>query len=333
MVGKKVLRYKILKQIGIGGNGEIYQAFDTKLKRTVAVKFIRADKLGIALNLERFASEARLAAVLDHPNICAVFDYDYFEKSPFIVMQYIQGLTIRQAVNNRPLKINTALRIAVQLMDALAYAHSQGITHRDIKPGNVMVTRTGSVKILDFGVAKRFGNSGWEEDDLALIKSGEAYGTPTYAAPEQALGEPSDLRADVFSAGALLYEMLAGKWAFDGRTADEVRRKVITENAPAIASSRRSFVPLGLENIVARAMAKKADERYQSATEMRNDLIKVWREIACEDLTKEALLARVDNEAFIAIPQSSLFNRAIDYIKKVLPTASSFPAVPKQKFD
>jgi len=333
MVGKKVLRYKILKQIGIGGNGEIYQAFDTKLKRTVAVKFIRTDKLRNGLNLERFASEARLAAVLDHPNICAVFDYDYFEKSPFIVMQYVQGLTIRQAVNNRPLKINTALRIAVQLMDALAYAHSQGIAHRDIKPGNVMVTRTGSVKILDFGVARRFRDSGWEEDDLALIKSGEAYGTPTYAAPEQALGEPSDFRADVFSAGALLYEMLAGKWAFDGRTADEVRRKVITENAPAIASRRRAFVPPGLENIVARAMAKKADERYQSATEMRNDLIKVWREIACEDLTKEVLFARVDNEAFIAIPQSSLFNRAIDYIKKILPAGSSFPAIPKQKFD
>jgi serine/threonine-protein kinase len=333
MIGKKVLRYTILKQIGIGGYGEIYQAFDTKLERTVAVKFIRADKLRNGVNIERFASEARLAAILDHPNICAVFDYDYFEDTPFIVMQYLQGLTIRQAVNNRPLKINTALRIAVQLTDALAYAHAQGIAHRDVKPGNVMVTRTGMVKILDFAVAKRFGDAAWEADDLALTKSGEPYGTPTYAAPEQAQGEPSDYRADIFSAGALLYEMLAGRGAFDGRTADEVRRKVITEDAPSIAAKRGGFVPPQLENIVAHAMAKKADERYQSAAEMRDELIEVWRETAREDLTKETLLARIESEMLLPAQSPRLFKRTVSYIKKMLASGSSFPAIPKQNID
>ncbi len=335
MVGKKVLRYEILKQIGAGGYGKIYKAFDTKLERIVAIKFIREDKLQNGLNIERFVSEARLAATLDHPRICSVFDYDYFENIPFIVTQYVDGLTVRQLVNNRPLKINSALRIAVQLTDALAYAHSMGIAHRDIKPGNVMISRVGTVKIIDFGVAHQF-EEGWLEatDDLALPRSGEPYGTPTYAAPEQASGKSADYRADIFSAGMLLYEMLTGRWAFHGRNADQVRRKLITENAPPISLKRRGFVPLKLENIVTRAMEKKAEERYQSAAEMRDDLIEVWQGIAAGDMTKAVLLARVESERTLVPAQSfGLSSRVVDYIKKFLSINSSFPAIPKQKFD
>jgi eukaryotic-like serine/threonine-protein kinase len=334
MTGRKVLHYEIINPIGSGGYGKIYEAIDTKLGRTVAIKFIRPDKVQYPLNLERFASEARLAAALDHPNICSVFDYDFFENIPFIVTQYLKGLTLRQLVNNRPLKLDTVLTIAVQLTDALAYAHSQGVAHRDIKPGNVMITAAGVVKIIDFGVAIQFkGKPSDQTKDLALIKGGEAYGTPTYAAPEQARGEAADHRADIFSAGMLLYEMLTGRWAFHGRSADEVRAKIINETPTPIGLKRRSFVPSRLENIVERAMAKKAEERYQSASVMRDELITIWREVTMDNPIKDVVIARTKAGALLPTQQTSFFQNSLDYLKKLLPAGSPFSTIPKQKFD
>src|SRR6266850_1441114 len=275
MVGQTLGNYKILQKLGAGGQGTVYKATDNKLGRTVVIKVLPAELTVKDTNLKRFAREARLASALDHPNICTIFDLDEAEGLHFIAMQHVEGRNVRQLVNGRPLELESALRIGIQVADALTAAHARGIIHRDIKSGNVMVTDSGQVKVLDFGLAKLLDEteahtSGIHQTELTEV--GVPYGTATYAAPEQARGDKVDARADIFSTGVLVYEMLTGTWPFQGKTSVDVRHAVLHQDPPSLSEARPGGAPWQLQAILERAMAKEPKQRYQKVNDMRDDL-------------------------------------------------------------
>ena len=244
MIGAKLGNYRILEKIGAGGQGTVYKATDTKLGRAVVIKVLPPELTVKEANLKRFEREARLASALDHPNICTIFDLNEIEGVNFIAMQFVEGKNVRELVNGRPLDLSSALSITVQVADALAAAHARGIIHRDIKAGNVMVTPHGQVKILDFGLAKLLdgeAQGGIHHTDLTEV--GIPYGTATYAAPEQARGDRVDARADIFSTGVLLYEMLTGTWPFQGKTSIDVRHAVLHQKPVSLAQARPGGAP------------------------------------------------------------------------------------------
>src|SRR6266699_2234079 len=282
MSGQSLGNYKITHKLGAGGQGTVYKALDNKLGRTVVIKVLPAELTVKEANLKRFEREARLASSLDHPNICTIFDMDEAGGLHFITMQYVEGRNVRQLVNGRPLELESALRIAMQVSDALTAAHARGIIHRDIKSGNIMVTDAGQVKILDFGLAKLLdeseaSNSGIHQTELTEI--GVPYGTATYAAPEQARGDKVDARADIFSTGVLLYEMLTGTWPFRGKTTIDVRHAVIHDQPKPLAEARPGQTPARLQQILDHAIAKDPRDRYQKVSELRDELRAVLREI------------------------------------------------------
>ena len=285
MIGSTLGNYKILEKLGEGGQGTVYKAIDSKLGRTVVIKVLPAELTTKEANLKRFEREARLASALDHPNICTIFDLDEINGVHFIVMQYIEGRNVRQLVNGRPLSLESALSIALQTADALAVAHARGIIHRDIKAGNVMVTPTGQVKILDFGLAKLLDEEAARTSGIhhtEITEVGVPYGTATYAAPEQARGDRVDSRADIFSTGVLLYEMLAGTWPFRGSTAIEVRHAVLHDEPELLAKIRPGRVPAQLQSILDKALAKDPRNRYQKISYFANDLRAVMREVSSD---------------------------------------------------
>lgn len=281
-----IKQYKIISEIGKGGQGTVYKALDTNLDRTVALKTLPPEFSVDETNRKRFQREAKLASSLDHPNICTVHDLIEIDGAHFIVMQFVDGKNIRQLVSGKPLELKSALKIAIQVCDALATAHSEGIIHRDIKAHNIIVTGNGNVKVLDFGLAKTTGeNSG---DDTELTVRGSPYGTPTYAAPEQSRGEKVDTRADIFSTGVLLYEMLTGTWAFQGKTAVDVRHAVLHDEPKPVAERRGEAIPEKLQAVLDKALAKKVNERFRNISEMRDDLIDVLRELPAGDTSETA---------------------------------------------
>jgi serine/threonine protein kinase/tetratricopeptide (TPR) repeat protein len=281
MIGAKLGNYRILEKIGAGGQGTVYKATDTKLGRAVVIKVLPPELTVKEANLKRFEREARLASALDHPNICTIFDLNDIDGVHFIAMQYVEGKNVRELVNGRPLDLSSALSITIQVADALAAAHERGIIHRDIKAGNVMVTPSGQIKVLDFGLAKLMDDSaspgGIHHTDLTEV--GIPYGTATYAAPEQARGERVDTRADIFSTGVLLYEMLTGIWPFQGKTSVDVRHAVLHEEPQPLAEARPGGVPPQLQAILDHALAKNPKHRYQKVGELRDDLRAVLREV------------------------------------------------------
>jgi serine/threonine-protein kinase len=281
MIGAKLGNYRILEKIGAGGQGTVYKATDTKLGRAIVIKVLPPELTVKEANLKRFEREARLASALDHPNICTIFDLNDLNGVHFIAMQFVEGKNVRELVNGRPLDLSSALSITIQVADALAAAHERGIIHRDIKAGNVMVTPSGQVKILDFGLAKLVDEShiagGIHHTDLTEV--GIPYGTATYAAPEQARGERVDARADIFSTGVLLYEMLTGTWPFQGKTSVDVRHAVLHEEPKPLSEARPGGAPPKLQAILDRAMAKNPKDRYQKVGELRDELRAALREI------------------------------------------------------
>jgi len=283
MIGSTLDNYRILEKLGSGGQGDVYKAVDTKLGRTVVIKVLPPDLTVREANLKRFEREARLASSLDHPNICTIFDLGEAGNVHYIAMQSIEGRNVRQLVNGRPLELKSALSIAIQVADALATAHAKGIIHRDIKAGNVMVTDSGQVKVLDFGLAKLLDEDaaqtgGIHHTDLTEI--GVPYGTATYAAPEQARGDRVDKRADIFSTGVLIYEMLTGIWPFQGKSSVDVRHAVIHSQPRPLAEARPDPVPPRLHLVLDRALAKEPGDRYQNMEELRDDLKSVLREVS-----------------------------------------------------
>ncbi|HSU25637.1 MAG TPA: protein kinase [Pyrinomonadaceae bacterium] len=283
MIGSQINQYKILQKIGSGGQGTVYKALDTKLNRTVVIKVLPPELTKKTANFKRFEREAQLCSQLDHPNICTIYDFHEANGIYYIAMQYIDGKNVRQLVAGRPLELKSALSIAIQVTDALAYAHSKNIVHRDIKAGNVMVTESGQAKILDFGLAKLLEDETVTEpgvDKTEITELGIPYGTATYAAPEQAKGERADERSDIFSTGVLLYEMLTGIWAFQGKTVIDVRHQVLYGTPKPLTEMRRDVLPPKLQQIIDKALQKEPKNRYQKMSAMRDDLRGVLQEVA-----------------------------------------------------
>src|SRR5207253_6104778 len=291
MIGQTLGNYKITQKIGAGGQGTVYKATDTRLGRNVVVKVLPAELTAKETNLKRFDREARLASALDHPNICTIFDLGEAQGSHYIAMQYVEGRNVRQLVNGRPLELDSALRIAIQVADALTAAHARGIIHRDIKSGNVMVTDAGQVKVLDFGLAKLLDENEAQTqgmDRTELTEVGVPYGTATYAAPEQARGDRVDSRADIFSTGVLLYEMLTGTWPFRGKSTVDVRHAVIHDQPKTLVEMRPGATPVRLQQILDKALSKDPRDRYQKIDELRDELRKVLHDVASGAKFEEA---------------------------------------------
>jgi serine/threonine protein kinase/tetratricopeptide (TPR) repeat protein len=283
MIGTTLGNYRILDKIGAGGQGTVYKALDSKLGRTVVIKVLPAELTAKEANLKRFEREARLASALDHPNICTIFDLNTINGIHFIAMQFIEGKNVRDLVAGRPLELQSALSIAIQVTDALTAAHAQGIIHRDIKAGNVMVSKSGQAKVLDFGLAKLLDDEAARTSGIhhtELTEVGVPYGTATYAAPEQARGDRVDSRADIFSTGVLLYEMLTGLWPFRGKTAVDVRHAVLHDDPTPLMQARPGPVPPRLQQILNRALAKDPRDRYQKIGELRDNLKSLQRELS-----------------------------------------------------
>jgi len=316
MLGKTIRNYRITEKLGVGGQGAVYKAVDNKLGRTVVIKVIPPELSAKEANLKRFEREARLASSLDHPNICTIFDLDEQDGMHFIAMQYVEGKNVRQLVAGRPLELKTALLIGLQVADALAVAHSRGIIHRDIKSGNVMVTSSGQVKVLDFGLAKlldeaQAATSGIHRTELTEV--GVPYGTATYAAPEQARGDRVDKRADIFSLGVLLYEMLTGTWPFRGKTTIDVRHAVLHDPPRPIAELRSSPIPSRLQQIVDRALAKEPKDRFQNMEDFRNELRQVLQEVDAGTAAYQGVVPEPPRHLSGANPVS----RAVRWLKAI----------------
>src|ERR1700756_1332528 len=276
MIGETVSHYRILGKLGGGGMGVVYEAEDIRLGRRVALKFIPDNLVGDPKSLERFEREAKAASQLNHPNICTIHDIADNNGHPFIVMEKLEGESLKQLIHGKAMDIDQILDIAVQVADALAASPAKGIIHRDIKPANIFLTTTGQAKVLDFGLAKltkesKLATSTDTAIDESLTAVGVIPGTAVYMAPEQARSEPLDPRSDLFSFGVVLYEMSTGKKPFSGTNIVTTLDAVLHQK-PAPPSSLNPAIPVALENIIGRAMEKDKVKRYQTATEMKADL-------------------------------------------------------------
>jgi len=274
-VGTKIGRYEITALIGSGGMGEVYLSEDTQLGRKVAVKILNSELASEATARKRLVREARAAATLDHPNICSIHEVGEADGHQFIVMQFVDGETLDARLKDRPIDLKEALNIAVQLADALVEAHTRGIIHRDIKPGNVMLTKRGEVKMMDFGLAKILTDAqslGSEAETAALVSTpGTVIGTMPYMSPEQVRAQTLDARSDIFSLGILLYEMVTGHRPFHGASTAELASSILTHEPPPMARYSRD-VPAEFDRIVSKALHKDPEDRYQTSKDLLIDL-------------------------------------------------------------
>ena len=272
MIGQTISHYKITEKLGEGGMGVVYKAEDTRLERTVALKFLASHLLEDEEGCARFIREAKAAASLDHQNICTVYEIDDAGERTFIAMAFIEGLTVKDKIAQRPLKLDQALDIAVQTVQGLQAAHEKGIVHRDIKGANIMVTPPGQVKIMDFGLAQLAERS-------RLTETATLLGTPSYMSPEQAVGEKTDRRTDLWSIGVVLYEMIAGRLPFVGERQEAVLYGISSEE-PEPVTAQRAGLPMELEWIIGKALAKDRNERYQHAEDLLVDLRSLQKKLA-----------------------------------------------------
>jgi TolB-like protein/tetratricopeptide (TPR) repeat protein/predicted Ser/Thr protein kinase len=269
-------RYKIIEELGRGGMGVVYKAEDTKLKRTVALKFLPPELTHIPDVKDRFMREAQAAAALDHPNICTVYELDEAEEKTFISMAYMEGQSLRKKLESGPLELDEALRIALQAAQGLQMAHKKGVVHRDIKSANIMVSEDKQAKIMDFGLARMTGGT-------LITQEGTAMGTIAYMSPEQAQGEEVDHRTDIWSLGVVLYEMFGGRLPFMGEQDQAVVYSILNKK-PKPITDLRSEIPVSIGQVVDKALEKNPDERYQQIDELLDDLKSISAGIMPEEI-------------------------------------------------
>ena len=280
LVGKQISHYLILNKLGGGGMGVVYEAKDTRLGRHVALKFLPVDVARDPQALERFQREARAASALNHPHICTIHDFGKCERGPFMVMEALEGSTLKHRISGKPLPCESVVELGIQIAEALEAAHAKAVLHRDITPTNVFVTQRGEAKLLDFGLAKlpeaTAENLGSQEDTTTehskdLTVPGALMGTAPYMSPEQIRGEPVDARSDIFSFGAVLYEMATGQPPFSGETIERIREAILSKE-PASPRKLNPRLPAGLEGVILKALQKERSARYQSASDLLHDL-------------------------------------------------------------
>jgi serine/threonine protein kinase len=280
LVGKKISHYRILHKLGGGGMGVVYEAEDTRLGRHVALKFLPAEVARDPQALERFQREARAASALNHPHICTIHDFGECERGPFMVMEVLEGGTLKHRISGKPLPCESVVELGIHIAEALEAAHAKAVLHRDITPANVFVTQRGEAKLLDFGLAKLVGATAEAlasheatatEHFKHLTLPGALMGTAPYMSPEQIRGQPLDARSDIFSCGAVLYEMVTGQPPFSGETIERIREAILSKE-PASPRKLNPRLPVRMEGVVLKALEKERSARYQSASDLLHDL-------------------------------------------------------------
>ena len=280
--GTKLGPYEILEPLGTGGMGSVWKARDTRLNRLVAIKVLPADKIADGGRKQRFVQEAQAASALNHPNIVTIHDISVADGIDFIVKEYVSGARLDRRIPRHGMRLSELLELAIQIADAVAKAHAVGIVHRDLKPGNIMLTDEGRVKVLDFGLAKLMDPVSIGEQDAtltvkAVTEDGTILGTITYMSPEQAEAKPVDARSDIFSFGAVLYEMATGTRAFQGGSKLETLRAVLRDNPKAPGELARDL-PQDLEKVIARCLRKDVARRFQHMDDVKIALEEVKEE-------------------------------------------------------